>query len=318
MGSRARVLKSLEFKSPDRIPLWRGKYADIAGVGYSNPSEFQPESPGEDEWGCVWKSFHEKDQGQVVFHPLADWNKFRDYSFPDPYARGRFNGKEEVVEKLKNDGKFVLGSLGKGPLHRLDFLRGFENYLADLLLDPRKAESILDGIFSFLEGLTKEYSRLGVDGLLLYDDQAIQSGPLFSMDIWRKMFKPRFKKLCSMIHGKNMKFFLHSCGHLGNFLPEFVEIGIDLVDNKQPELWMNHPSTGKARGRITFSTCIDIQKRMEFIKLEDIEAETYRLIRKISVPEGGFVATYYEQSSEDKKKIMIDAFTKFSWNDRQV
>jgi hypothetical protein len=95
------------------------------------------------EWGCVWTSLNRDagDQGQVTEHPLSDWRAFDSYEFPDPSAPERFADAGERIGVLRQSGKFVVGVIGKGPMHLLDDLRGFEAYLVDLVSAPDRRAS---------------------------------------------------------------------------------------------------------------------------------------------------------------------------------
>ncbi len=184
MTSRERTCRAITFDAPDRVPLALGPDADIAYVGYGKAHEFVPAKLGMSEWGCVWKSLHPEagDQGQVIEHPLSDFDNIHHYRFPDPFAPGRMDGVQTKVEQLHSNSRFVCASLGKGPMHLLDDLRGFEAYLIDLMTEPDRIELLLVGIFDFLIGLTEQFGHLGADAVIFYDDQAAQKGPLFSMD----------------------------------------------------------------------------------------------------------------------------------------
>ena len=319
MTSRERVLRTLTFEGPDRMPMARGEDADFAFVGYRPAHGFAPKKPGMDEWGCVWRPLKPSagDQGQVSEHPLSDWRSVRDFHFPDPFAPDRLDGAREGIDSLHHDGKFVCASLGKGPIHLLDDLRGFEAYLMDLVSEPERIELLLDGIFGFLVGMVEQFGALGVDAMLLSDDQAMQSGPLFSMDIWRERFRPRYRELFALAHEAGCKVYLHTCGNLSQHLTELVDVGVDLIDNKQPALWMHAPGVDAVRGRVSFSTCLDIQSVMGSIEMDKIDAAVSALIRRLSVPEGGFVATYYDQPDlqipPEKTARMVEAFRAFRW-----
>jgi hypothetical protein len=185
MNSRERVRRAIDFAEPDRIPLFKGPDADLAGVGWRPARDFEPAAPGLTEWGyaLVSRNAAAGDQGQVLAHPLADWQAFERFVFPDPHARGRMDGVAEQVQALHAQGKYVYAALGKGPMHLLDFLRGFEAYLMDLLCAPERIDLLLEGIFAWLSGLTEAFAGLGVDAVMLTDDQAMQTGPAFSMEL---------------------------------------------------------------------------------------------------------------------------------------
>lgn len=319
MTGRERVLRAINFETPDRIPVNRGADSDVATVGYSCAAGFSPAKPGMNEWGCVWVSMNPDagDQGQVSEHPLADWDAFASYRFPDPFAPGRLDAAKERMPELRAEGKFVCGSLGKGPMHLLDDLRGFENYLMDLATEPQRIEAMLDGIFRFLEGMAEHYGAMGVDAVFMADDQAMQSGPLFSMDIWRMRLQPRYRKLCDAAHSAGCKVWMHTCGNLGQHLPELADAGVDMVDNKQPALWMGSPAVDAVRGKLAFSSCLDIQSTMASISMDEIKGEVSKLIRRLSVREGGFLGTCYSkpdmQIPPEKNARMLEAFKGFVW-----
>ncbi len=319
MKHRERVLKAIEFTGPDRLPIFKGPDADIATVIFSQPDGFAPAKPGMDEWGCVWTTLNmeQGDQGQVTEHPLSDWSAFEHYTFPDPLAPGRFDGVEEKIERLHDQEKFVVCFIGKGPMHLLDDLRGFEAYLMDMMSQPDHIEAMLDGIFNFLYGAAAQFADLGADAVMMLDDQAMQSGPYFSMDLWREHLKPRYTKLCKIVHDKNCKIIMHACGDLSQHLTELLDVGIDVVDNKQPALWMQSDTVDQIRGKLAFSTCLDIQSVMPGITPQDIDPQVDKLVRRLATPDGGFIATHYHQTDLDidpeNNTRMIEAFKRFNW-----
>ncbi len=320
MNSHDRVLRAVTFDTPDRVPIAKGPDADIALVGYRSPRDFRPQREGVNEWGCLWSSLNasQGDQGQVVEHPLAHWDRSEAYRFPDPLAPGRFEHAPAELASHRRAGRFVFGHLGKGPMHLLDDLRGFENYLSDLLLGPQRIDWMLDGIFGVLDALVQQFADLGIDGVFLADDQAMQTGPIFSMDLWRRHLKPRYRTLFDRAHARGLVVYMHACGDLSQHLVDLHEAGVDMIDNKQPSLWMDSPAVDAVRGKLAFSTCLDIQSTMQTIPLEQVEAQTHGLIRRLALARGGFVGTWYDQPDlhldQRKVDLMRQAFLTVSWS----
>ncbi len=319
MNSYERVRKTLEFAGPDRIPLAKGKDADIAMVGYDPVADFHPTQDGENEWGVVWTSLNKSqgDQGQVAAHPLADWDAAATYQFPDPYANGRFERARTALPQQREEGRFVFGNLGKGPMHLLDDLRGFAAYLTDLALEPARIEWLLDGIFSVLTGLVRQFAELKVDGIFLADDQAMQTGPIFSMELWRHYLKPRYRDLFNAAHERGLFVYMHTCGNLSEHLIDLHEAGVDMIDNKQPALWMDCPAMSQVRGKLAFSSCLDIQSVMQQLSIDQIDAEVRRLVQCLATPEGGFMGTWYNQPDlnidQQKNERMIQAYGRLQY-----
>ena len=320
MTSRERVLRAISFDGPDRLPLAKGADADIAYVGCGAADDFVPAKPGMNEWGCVWTSLNASagDQGQVSEHPLSDWGRIHGFRFPDPFAPGRLRDAGAKIQTLHREGKFVCASLGKGPMHLLDDLRGFEAYLVDLMTQPERVELLLDKVFGFLCGLVAQFGDLGADAVIMADDQAMQSGPLFSMDLWRERFAPRYRKLSSLAHQAGCKVYMHTCGNLREHLVELADAGVDVIDNKQPALWMDCPAVDAVRGRLSYSTCLDIQSVIASIEIGAIGEEVSALVRRLSLAQGGFIGTHYHQPDlqipPEKTAAMIAAFKAFRWD----
>ena len=66
-----------------------------------------------------------------------------------------------------------------------------------------------------------------VDGFMLHDDWGSQREPFFSDSIARELFLPHMQKLVSHIHNKGRYCGIHSCGHIVDRIPVFIDAGID-------------------------------------------------------------------------------------------
>ena len=87
-------------------------------------------------------------------------------------------------------------------IERLHMLHGFSNTLADLYLEPRKIERVLDMILAFkLELFDELHRRYGdrVHGLFLTDDWGTQKGAFISPQMFRAFFLDRYRTLAEAI-----------------------------------------------------------------------------------------------------------------------
>lgn len=65
-------------------------------------------------------------------------------------------------------------------------------------------------------------------------DFGIQTGPYMSIDCYREFYKPYHKKVNDWIHKHtNWKTFFHSCGSVTDFLQDFYECGVDILNPVQ-------------------------------------------------------------------------------------
>ena len=117
------------------------------------------------------------------------------------------------------------------------FLRGIDNFLCDLLLEPESVERLLDELLVIhLATLEKVCAAVGdvCDILRFGDDLGMDSGPLMQPDIYRELFKPRHAKLTEYVHKHSgMKTFLHSCGSIYRLMPDLIEAGYDIINPVQ-------------------------------------------------------------------------------------
>jgi uroporphyrinogen decarboxylase len=64
--------------------------------------------------------------------------------------------------------------------------------------------------------------------------------------MYRKYIKPRHKKILDFIHSKtSAKIFFHSCGAIRPIIPDFIEIGVDIINPVQFNLPGMEPASLK-------------------------------------------------------------------------
>lgn len=320
-SSFQRVLKAIEFNSPERVPRSSQKRpSDTLFVQFREVDTVATDTGTIDEWGCTWTNTAATTghHGIVTGNPIGDWDDVETFPVPDPYAPGRFELIRDTL--LRGDPgheRFRVGSLKLGPMHLLDHLLGFEEFMVWLVAYPERINVLLDRIERWLHGLVKQYAAGGlVDAVVMYDDQAMQTGPYFSMDIWRSLFKPRYRALCDLVHETGLKMMFHSCGNLANHLPELADCGIDLIDNKQPSLWMDAGVVDDLRGFLTFHTCVDMTEVFR-MTAEEVEITVSAIVRRLGTPEGGFIGTVFNLDNPDipaaNVEAMWSAYSTFDW-----
>ncbi len=65
-------------------------------------------------------------------------------------------------------------------------------------------------------------------------DFGTQNSLFISIESYRDLFKPYHKRLNDLIHRKsNWKVFIHSCGAVGQLIPDFIEAGFDILNPVQ-------------------------------------------------------------------------------------
>jgi uroporphyrinogen decarboxylase len=116
------------------------------------------------------------------------------------------------------------------------FLRGYEQFLVDLLSDEPMVRAILDRLHAaYMERARRFLDAAGdaIDIVFFADDLGSQQGPLISPAIYRKLIKPYWRELVGLVKSRGTKVLMHSCGAVADFIPDLVEIGVDALNPVQ-------------------------------------------------------------------------------------
>lgn len=198
-----------------------------------------------DEWGYGLKMPKRAPiYYSLFYHPLRNAEKLSDlktHSFPDPNDKTRLMFINDQVELAKQKEKaIVLNNVCAGTLEVASWLRGLDQFLMDLALQPEMAEYLLDKVVDFKLAYWKMVlEKFGdqIDVLVESDDIGTQASLLISPRMYRKFIKPRHKKIIDFIKTKSSaKVFFHSCGAIRPIIPDLIEIGVDILNPIQYNL----------------------------------------------------------------------------------
>jgi uroporphyrinogen decarboxylase len=200
-----------------------------------------------DEWGFVQRFPKDGFWWSLVKSPLddpeVDLDAVRNYPWPAAARPDRIRGLREQALRFRERGHAVmLKGLCAGLFEMGQRLRGMENFLCDVLSDPEAACAVLDAFLRLkMEFWEMALDELGdvVDVVVEADDYGTQESQLIPPALFRSMFKPRLRELFSVIHAKLKEkkpagergwLFFHSCGNVRPILPDFIEIGVDILN----------------------------------------------------------------------------------------
>jgi uroporphyrinogen decarboxylase len=196
-----------------------------------------------DEWGIGWRM--PQDGGfyyDMYDHPLAKSTSIDDIKkFPWPNATdpARFVGLAASARHVADDlGELViLGGLAAGFVELTAWTRGFARFYPDLVTNldwlTYLMDTIIDLKLAYWEialPLVGDYADVVQEA----DDLAGQFALLISPETYRKVIKPRHKKIMDFIKARTKaKIFFHSCGAIREIIPDLVEIGVDIINPVQ-------------------------------------------------------------------------------------
>lgn len=291
MDAKELVCRAIERKKPARLPIYYRNRdlacSDVVNAGLAPAADFIPAAPGHTEWGFVWESL-DQTMGQPKDRPLEDAARIAGYAPPDPRAPGRLEPIKQTLAAYPD--RFVKVDLGITGFNQATFLRGMANFLSDLYLDRALAERVLDLVFDFENGIIAETAGLAVDCISLADDWGTQKGLFIAPELWREVFKPRYARQIELAHRMGKKVWLHSCGDLGAIIEDLIEIGLDVIELLQPDIFGVDRLADRFGGRICFCCSIDHQRRAISGTREEIFAYARLLRERLGGHDGGFIA----------------------------
>jgi uroporphyrinogen decarboxylase len=325
MNSRERVLHCLDHEPADRLPLdgsfhaevWprlkaqfgtddeeavlRGLGIDFRGVGMEVSDEFRqratktpqgwlirhPDGSLEDEWGVRIKYDEQQRYYRYVYHPLADEAMLESFEFPDLDEPGHFEEARRDAQ-LWRDEFVVMG--GTGTFYRdCWFLRGMQQWMMDLILNPDFVVALTAKMLKWKLELLRRLVEVGIDIFSIGGDIAMQQTLIMHPDVWRRYFKPCDAALIE--EGRTLgveHFYFHSDGNIMPVLDDLVEIGFDILDPVQPECL--DPAQIKRRygDRITLHGTVSAQQTLPFGTPADVRDEVVERVRTLGY-NGGLV-----------------------------
>jgi uroporphyrinogen decarboxylase len=259
-----------------------------------------------DEFGVLWRK-----AGDGHYAPLG--NPLREatladldaHPWPDPLNPGRTRGLREKALRL-NDGTdcALVLTLPVGFVHLSQYLRGYEQWLMDIVLHPDFLDVLLDRTLEWwlaLAGAVLDEVGAYVDVVAFGDDVAFHDRPMVDLGRYRTLFKPRHRQMVDLIKSRSRaKVLYHCCGAVKSLIPEFVDIGVDALNPVQvSSAGMDTADLKAAFGdQICFWGGIDTQRVLPRGSAEEVRAEVERRMRDLA-PGGGYVLAPVHNIQED-------------------
>ena len=274
--------------------------ADVRGIRVGAPRggvRRLPDGRLQDQWGIIWQRPPGTSCYSIVEHPLrqASAQELERYRWPDGKDPSQVVGLAQEAQRLHEQTPYaVLGELSGHILERAQMLRGFDLFLEDLAARPALAEALMDRILAIELDIAQTFlTAVGpyLDVVAFKDDIAMQSGPVISPTMFRRMVKPRIARLVGAIRSKTRaKVWFHSCGAVYYAIPDLIEIGVDILNPIQVGAKdMDTARLKREFGRhLSFWGAIDTQQVLPFGTPEEVEAEVKQRLGDLA-PGGGYV-----------------------------
>jgi uroporphyrinogen decarboxylase len=254
-----------------------------------------------DRWGS---KLHMPKDGGLYF----DWVEFpftettlealESYQWPRPDPQEYNQILRQQAEHLyKNTDYALVGSaiIGGGIFEQPARTIGLENFFMALVQEPRFADRLMEQITDiYIESCNNYLEELGqyLHVFTFWDDICGQDGWLIRPELYRKMIKPKQRRLVEAIKKKtDAKVFYHSCGATAGLIPDLIDLGFDILNPVQVSArgmdtrWLKQEF---GKDIVFWGGGMDTQHVLPFGKPEEVVDEVKRRIDDLA-PGGGFV-----------------------------
>lgn len=300
------VIKAIERTGPSRIPMHRmdyfnGETRKKYGEKLVQLLEEYPEDLVQAHHsGPKWESLSDHDLDES--HGYDARVIIEDYSDLDEKIEGiaRFGRERDFSDPIRiraeHPDNYCIGYSWFNLFERTWSLRGMENTLADMYVNPEELHRLMDALADYHTGAIQRFGEFGFDGIATSDDLGSQRNTMFSPEQFNEFFVPRYKRMFDVAHDFGMHVFFHACGHMEPFIEQLIECGVDALHPIQHSFFPGGDSANDAvkvaktfEGRLTFWAGVDVQYLIPRGTVDEVRAGVRELIDLFDGPNGGMV-----------------------------
>jgi len=291
MNPKENLLRALHRDGPEYVPVRRmdGRIPGMTRLHYRNSMLYQA---GVDRWGVRWEGglpagfeWEPRIQAYAVEHPLADLAALASYHFPDPGEPDMFGAMFDGIDREAN---LVMAEVPYLLFERAYLLMGMEAFFVAATEQPADVAILLHRIADYQIALIRRLVAGGADAIRTTDDYGGQNSLLMSPRMWRRLIKPELARIVSATKEVGAMFFLHSCGHIMEVVPDLIEIGVDVLDPIQAGS-NDHVQLKRLYGdRLTFMYGVNSQGALSQGTPDEVDADVRTCIQVLA-PSGGYI-----------------------------
>lgn len=318
MTPRERWLAVLKGQKPDRVPMdyWATEEATERLVNYLKcsreeelfqclhidrvitvqPRYIGPSLPEDrDIFGCCFQnvSYGTGVYRECIYHPLAKYETVEEIKQSYRWPRADWYDYSEIPHQIIGKEDSPIRGGGSKPFLTYKNLRGQEQALIDLILNPEMVHFCLDKLFDLCyENTLRIYEAIPDKVMITYiaEDLGSQEDLMCSLEQIHQFFIPPMKRMMDLAHQAGAFVFHHSDGAIRKIIPDMIEAGIDVLN---PLQWrckgMEREGLKRDFGnKIVFHGGIDNQYTLAFGSKEEIQQEVIDNLRILGKG-GGYI-----------------------------
>lgn len=173
--------------------------------------------------------------------PIQTRDDFNKYPFEDipRIFWETYEPRLQSIRRMMPAGMKAYGGCGYGIFETAQDLVGYESLCTMQYLDPELFADLFQKIGELYETL---WSRMvdEFDDLFVFyrmgDDLGHRTSTMLEPDTIRHFILPQQQKVIDIVHRKNKKFLLHSCGNIMSIMPDILKMGIDAKHSNEDQI----------------------------------------------------------------------------------
>jgi uroporphyrinogen decarboxylase len=309
-------------------------HSDVRGVLDREPASIRERNLGRELGSPYFNSWGvgsvEGDPGTwfPAIHPMAETHSIADlesYPWPDMNDPTRVAHVKAEAQKLVRENKYaIMGTPWLAfPLERAFAMQRMDRFMLSLGWHPDFAKALLAKITELCKTLMGHFlDECGdvIDMIKIGDDLGMQNSLLMSPKMYREILKPFHADYLAFIKSRTTaKVFFHTDGDVFPLIPDFIEMGVDILNPIQTSAGKMSDLEGLKRQfgkNIIFCGGIDTHRVLPFGTPEDVRKEVKRIIDVLG-KDGGYmlasVHTVMPDVSPENILAMVDAVDEFGW-----
>lgn len=246
-----------------------------------------------DYWGATYRLVHTDvdtywDQVAYPLQGVDSMEKLDTYTFP----KTEWFDYSAIGETRRRypDKALIIGH--EGPFQHMCALMKMDELMMLMYDEPELVQEMFRRLVDFE---MRHYQCCfdaapgEVDILRTHDDYGTQISLLFSTEMWQEFFQENTRRLVELAHRNGAFFQQHSCGAVEPIIPMLIDCGVDSLEPVQKVQGMEAERLmEKYGGRMAFHGGVDTQHVLPHGSVEDVKAETRRLIRTFG-EHGGYI-----------------------------
>jgi len=262
-----------------------------------------------DMFSVVWDRRQEGDFGIVADYPVKQAS-LDGYAFPKPDEKLI---REKCERLIKKSDMFTMYTIGFSLFERAWTLYSMEELLCAFLCEKNFVHELFDRIMDYNLAVIDIVCQYPIDCVFFGDDWGQQRGLIMGYPLWKEFIFPQLRRMYDYVKSKGKYVAQHACGDCREVFPDLVDLGLDIYNTFQPEVYDIVDFKKRFGRHITFFGGISTQCLLPFAAPEEVKAEMRRITNILS-KDGGYIIAATHAMPADIPNENVKAFLEFCQN----